>query len=192
MNIRRAALHEAGHAVMHAWLRMENLDRISLIPDPKTQSWGRCMSRSTATPDYPRWRLAARKRLLFRMAGGQAELLFPRARVPGNSGDWEDALKLSGTLFPQSRARALRYVLIQEQRARRLVRGVLRTPILEFADILQQRVEIGPGEAHDILMRLLGIDDYWDRLPQRRNRTRGTDALTETPKPPSATTFSLL
>ncbi len=174
MNIRRAALHEAGHAIMHAWLRMENLDWISLIPDPHDQTWGRCMSRSTATPDYPRWKLAARKRLLFGMAGGQAELLFPRARVPGNSGDWEAALKLSETLFPQSQERALRYVLIQEQRARRLVRGVLRTPIFEFADILQQRVEIGRWEGHDILMRLLGIRDYRDRLPQRRDRTRGT------------------
>ena len=158
---------------MHAWLRMENLDWVSLIPDPHDQSWGRCITRSTATRDYPRWRLAARKRLLFRMAGGQAELLFPRARVPSNSGDLEDALKLSGTLFPQSQERALRYVLIQEQRARRLVRGVLRTPILEFADILQQQVEIGRWEAHDILMRLLGIRDYWDRLPQRKGRTRG-------------------
>ena len=164
MNIRRRAFHEAGHAVMHAGLRMENLDSISLIPDPDTQSWGRCLSRSTAIPGLPGWRLAARKHLLYFLAGGQAELLFPRARVPGNWKDRQAALELAGTLFPGSHERARRYVLIQEQRARRLVRGILRTPIIEFADILQQRVEVDREEAEEILMSLLGIRDYWDRL----------------------------
>ena len=37
----RAALHEAGHAVMHTALRLRNLDQVSIIPDPATQTWGR-------------------------------------------------------------------------------------------------------------------------------------------------------
>lgn len=164
MNVHRVALHEAGHAVMHAWLRMENLDAISLVPDPADQSWGRCMSRSTAIPGLPGWRMAARKTLLCGMAGGQAELLFPRARVAHNLGDWRKALTLSTELFPGSEDRARCYVLIQEQRARRLVRGVLEKSIREFAAILVTRGQLARYEAEEILMRLLGINDHWDRL----------------------------
>ena len=164
MNRHRVALHESGHAVMHAWLRMENLDSISLIPDPHDQSWGRCTSRILAVPGLPGWRLAARKHLLYRMAGSEAELLFPRSRVPTNLGDRQAALKVAETLFPESQEGAYRYIVIQKQRARRLVRGVLRTPIIEFADILERRVKIDREDAQEILMRVLGIRDYWDRL----------------------------
>lgn len=73
---------------MLAWLRLENLDGISLVP--RRGSYARVEHRF-----IPVSKSVVRKEILMLMAGGQAELLSPRASVPGDYGDWRTALTLA-------------------------------------------------------------------------------------------------
>ena len=184
--IHRTALHEAGHAVMHLFLRLDNLDAVSIVPDSRKtrlfDSSGRCRIRyagdlaiaaaprsrdSAGRKLRRRARLKLRKVLFMVCAGGEGELLFPKARSPG---DWSDfqhhAIPICDSLFGKKTGMskvgsyfdgALR------GRVRRLVRGKLREPIEKFAAVLLERKELDSEEAHDIICSLLGIgqETYW-------------------------------
>src|SRR4051812_48382551 len=85
--VSRTAYHEAGHAVMHVFLRLDNLDRVSIIRAGETA--GRVTSRagceyliadmreSEPWPMVRRARVAVRKRLWMVMAGPMAEFSRP-------------------------------------------------------------------------------------------------------------------
>lgn len=182
----RIALHEAGHAVMHVFLRLDNLDAVSIVPGSRKtgvpQSVGHCVIRyafDLAVAALPRSkdaaskkarrraRLKLRKRLFVVCAGGEGELLFPKAR---SRGDWSDfqhhAIPICDSLFGKKTGMSKvgsYFDVALRGRVRRLVRGKLRGPIEKFAAVLLERKELNSEEAHDIICALLGIDQetYW-------------------------------
>lgn len=173
----RLALHEAGHAVMHVFLRLDNLDAISI--EPKQGAGGcdiRCFFPPADDRDLPLFLKAGiqyRKRLFVVRAGAEAELLYPHARQSRDSSDILDyAIPLLKVIYGEDEGprRLLSYYEgVVGGRVRRLIRGKLREPITRFADILCDRTTINRNEAEKIICGILKInrEEYWSR-PRRR------------------------
>jgi hypothetical protein len=156
----RVALHEAAHAVMYAWLNLDDLDYVTVVPERRGHE-------GIAHKFLPSNGIRVRKEILMLMAGGQGELLYPRARQPRELQDWLRARTLAAEyLFRGDTDRAVKYVRLAERRAQRLVRGSLRAPIRDFAHILMDRMTIEREDAEHILAKLLGRSDYWSRVSQ--------------------------
>lgn len=155
----RVALHEAGHAVMHTFLRLDNLDAVSI--EPRGTSGGRIEVRyslfiqlaGTMTAGDPQLnelvrhdaRLKLRNHIFVTLAGGEAELLTPRVKRPRDKSDFDNHLvPIFDALFStQKDWERISYLEeLFRLRVRRLVRGILRQPIKEFAETLLQRREI--------------------------------------------------
>jgi len=150
---------------MHVFLRMENLDAISIVPESERNSEGRCTIRSY--PPIYKPRVWMRKRLFVLKAGAEGELLYPRSRTPGDYSDfYVHACPIMKELLGERAHPSVLYHYYDEviqSRVRRLVKGKLREPIQKFATLLVEKKTIDRFEAHDCLVDLLGIDpdDYW-------------------------------
>jgi hypothetical protein len=171
MDLATVATHEAGHAVMHAFLRLDNLDAVSVIPKPLEGrpgyvSAGRIEVRSLSlamvagargrrTKAVRVHRIICRKQLLVVLAGPIAA----GQRIGGT--DRQHAQLIAETLAGAKGAKRMRER--SRRMAVRLVRGPLSPAISSFAEILRKRGEIDRWEAREILCRLLGIDPdaYW-------------------------------
>jgi hypothetical protein len=159
--VSKLAVHEAGHAVMHIFLRLDNLDTVSLLP--KGGSAGRISVRmgaemliaeeqgSSAWPRVRRARIARRKWLFVVMAGPHATWSPPTHTDLRQIKDLSRAI--GGKQHKEVRA-------CLDGRCTRLVR-LLSPVIFQFAKLLDVRREIEGREASEIISEMLGITDYW-------------------------------